>query len=215
MRVFCNQFSANVSFLILILNLSVVFTFGQNTQMPDCRHKFASIITNCKISDYTKIIESNPSDAIAYFNRGNTYQREKKYDEAISDFSKVIELDPKFERIYGFRGVVYHLKKEYDLAISDFSRAIELAPKNAEGYVNRGASYSAKNEYDKAFADYDKAIKLDSNRWLFRYFRCWLYYNNGKKSLAEVECKKAKELETLEENKYEVKHIQPTYPKFP
>ena len=52
------------------------------------------------ISDFTKTIEINPRDALAYANRGEGYFSKKKYDEARNDFRKAqalgLKIDPKF-----------------------------------------------------------------------------------------------------------------------
>ena len=42
------------------------------------------------IADYSKAIELNP-DFAAYNNRGNVYNRQGKYTQAISDFNKAID----------------------------------------------------------------------------------------------------------------------------
>ena len=187
---FSKQFPAKVSFLILLLNLFVFSTFGQNTKTPDCKKKFS----NCPVPEYTKIIESNPSDAIAYFNRGIAYHVEKKFDESFSDFSKAIELDPKFASAYTWRGGIYSFKKEYDFAIANYNKAIELEPGDASAYSNRGSVYSAIHNYDKALADYSKAVELNPDDWLHYYIRSFIYRKIGKESLANVDLKMAKVL---------------------
>lgn len=189
---------------------SISSSVRQDTKTPDCKR-----FPGCQLSEYTKVIESNPTDAIAYLNRGIAYYVEKKFDDSLSDFTKVIKLDSKSASAYGWRGSAYSRKKEYELAIADYDKAIELEPQNANYYNNRGAAYSGKGYYDKAVADYNKAIELVPDEWLYYYVRGWIHYNNGKKSLAEADFKKAKELETFEENPQTVKIIQPSYPNFP
>ena len=44
------------------------------------------------ISDYTKALEINPRDALAYYNRGILHLNVGRADLAIADFNKVIEL---------------------------------------------------------------------------------------------------------------------------
>lgn len=150
----------------------------------------------------------------AYENRAFAYLQKRDFDNAIADYNKIIEMNPKSGSGYSLRAAVYFRQNDFDKALADYNKVIDLNPNNADGYSNRGNVYSAQKDYDKAFANYDKAIELAPNRWLYRYIRGWLYYNNGKKSLAEADFKKAKELETIEDNQDEVKIIQPTYPQF-
>ncbi len=46
------------------------------------------------IADYSKAIELDPKDTIAYFNRGGAKQMKGDLDGAIADYSKAIELNP-------------------------------------------------------------------------------------------------------------------------
>jgi tetratricopeptide (TPR) repeat protein len=195
-------------FLILMITLLVDSGFGQKVQVLDCTKKYS----HCDVSEYTKIIDANPSDTIAFFNRGMSLYQQKRLDESISDLSRVIQIDQKFEGIYAFRGVVFLLKKNYELAIADYNRAIELEPAKASHYYSRGVAYSNRNEIDKAVTNYAKAVELDPRDLLYHDTRGWIYYHNGKKSLAEADFKVAKDLEKLEENADLVKLIHSTYP---
>lgn len=40
-------------------------------------------------------IELDPGDALAVANRGETYQRMRRYDEALADFNRAVELNPR------------------------------------------------------------------------------------------------------------------------
>ena len=47
------------------------------------------------IADFTKVIELDPKNALAYYNRGAAKFALNKYSEAMADYTKAIELDPK------------------------------------------------------------------------------------------------------------------------
>ncbi len=187
------------------------FEFGQNLEKRDCRARYS----RCRIDEYSALIEANPKNAVAYFNRGHNYSLEKKYDSAVSDFNKVIQLDPQFPQIYSNRGVAYSLLKLYDLAIADYGREIELAPHSPSGHYGRGSAYHSKGDHDKALLNYNRAIELAPDEWLYRYVRGWLHYRNDSKTLAKEDFQKAQELAVLEENVSTVRSIGPIYPKIP
>ena len=52
------------------------------------------------------LIETKPS-AKAFYSRGNLYETNRDYDQAISDYSRAIELDPAQADAYYDRGFAY------------------------------------------------------------------------------------------------------------
>jgi tetratricopeptide (TPR) repeat protein len=113
------------------------------------------------IADFTKAIELNPQDAIAYNNRGNSYARIEQFNLAIADFTKAIELNPQDAIAYSNRGNSYDSKGQFDSAIADFTKAIELNPQDAIASYNRGNSYARIEQFNLAIADFTKAIELN------------------------------------------------------
>jgi tetratricopeptide (TPR) repeat protein len=110
---------------------------------------------------YTKAIEIDPNNAVAYNQRGLAYMYQvKSVDKMLEDFNKAIELDPRLAMAYYNRGTVYDSKGDYDKAIADFTRVIELSPKFAEVYALRGLSYKQSGNLVKAQADFGKAKEL-------------------------------------------------------
>ena len=113
------------------------------------------------ISDYTRAIEIDPKNVLAYYNRGFSYNNKGLYDKAISDYTRAIEINPKFVEAFINRGLGYNNKGLYDKAISDLTRAIEINPKQVDAFINRGASYNHKGLYDKAISDLTRAIEIN------------------------------------------------------
>ncbi|WP_321517770.1 tetratricopeptide repeat protein [uncultured Bacteroides sp.] len=114
-----------------------------------------------KIERLSKIIEKNPEDADAYFDRGNIYLTLERYDKVITNYNKVIELEPNLAPAYNNRGNVFYYQKLYDKAILDYTKAIELEPDYVKAYCNRGNTFHEIQEYDKAVKDFNKAIELE------------------------------------------------------
>lgn len=112
------------------------------------------------IAEFTKTLEINPKNVIAYYNRGLAYQKKGKLDKAIYDYNKAIEINPKDAEIYYNRGITYYYKKEFDQAISDWSKAIEINPDSAVIYQKRAFAYFQKQEYDKSWEDVHKVEAL-------------------------------------------------------
>ena len=113
------------------------------------------------IENYTKAIELNPNDAIAYNNRGNAYCNKGECDKAIADYNKAIELDPKEADYYNNRGFAYAKMGRFGEALKDCNQALEIDPNCAEAYDSRGIVYEKMDKLKEALADYDKALELN------------------------------------------------------
>src|SRR6476660_6152506 len=78
------------------------------------------------IAGCSALIQRNPQDAVAYFNRGFVYGELGEFDAAIADLTSAIEFDPNLAGAYHMRGFVFDEKGEYERAIADYTRAIEI-----------------------------------------------------------------------------------------
>lgn len=158
---------------------------------------------NPAIADFSKVIELDPKDVDAYFNRGVAYKKKEQYDLALADYAKVIELSPKDASLYGNRGNIYFLQQKMDLAYNDYTKAIELDPTKAIYFVNRGNLYVRWEQWDAAFNDYSKAIALDPQNADAYLERGNIYLNNKKQSeLALADFNKVTEINPKYSNGY-------------
>ena len=68
---------------------------------------------------YTSAIESDPTCAVAYYNRGLICLAKAENDKAIADFTKTMELNPQYAEAYCNRGIAYDEKGDPGKAIPD------------------------------------------------------------------------------------------------
>jgi tetratricopeptide (TPR) repeat protein len=82
----------------------------------------------------SKIIELNPKDSMAYFDRA--IMRENLGDTlgALADLTKEIEIDPKSADNYFLRGMLYKNSNKYEKALSDFKKVNRLDYGNADAH---------------------------------------------------------------------------------
>ncbi len=136
---------------IIFVSFLIVTTFHQNKVWRD------------DISLWTKAIESNPDNIIAYNKRGVAKAGIKDFSGAIIDFNKAISVDADFGDSYYNKGNAYREKGNYAKAINYYDKAIELKTSYYEAYNNRGLAKAAVGEVNGAFEDYDFAIKFKPN----------------------------------------------------
>jgi tetratricopeptide (TPR) repeat protein len=98
-----------------------------------------------------------------HLNRGITYFRLKRYDDALADFEQAVRLEPSQSSAYAYRGQAYAALQRHGEALADQDKAIWLDPSNALAYNARGITYSLQGRDDEALADYGRAIQLDPN----------------------------------------------------
>ncbi|MEJ1158239.1 tetratricopeptide repeat protein [Prosthecomicrobium sp. N25] len=122
---------------------------------------------NLAVTNYSTVIEIDPHNFVALFNRGNALSERRQHtgsfgddDLAINDYSSAIKLMPTYAAAYNNRGMNYGLDK-IRRSLDDFNKAISLMPESAIPYVNRAGVWHSLDRDDLAFMDYETAIKLD------------------------------------------------------
>lgn len=118
---------------------------------------------NEAITELKRVIESNPSNASAYFYLGMAYDNQENSDLAIVALDKAIELDPEFPGAHNNRGWVYLKTARYTQAIPDFNKELEFDPDFVVVYLNRANAYHNIGQYGLAVADLKKALKLSAD----------------------------------------------------
>ena len=109
---------------------------------------------------YTKAIELNPTDAIAYNNRGYVKKNLGRPEEAIQDYDRAIELNPTLASAYSNRGYAKNDLGQHEAALADLNQAIKLNPTLAVAYNNRGIANQNLAHITEAREDFEKALVL-------------------------------------------------------
>ncbi len=99
----------------------------------------------------------------AYGNRGFSYKKEGKFQEAVNDFTEAIKLDSTDGRSYFNRGLTYQLLQNNGAALADFNIAIKLNPDEAMLYNTRSQIKYILGDLEGSEADCLMCIELDGN----------------------------------------------------
>jgi tetratricopeptide (TPR) repeat protein len=143
---------------LLLLPLSF---FGQSTKEEynerAINHMYAKEYEQA-IVNFTKVIELNPNDSLAYFDRGMAKEFNNDFLGAIEDYSLQLKVDPNMVDCYFLRGILEHRLGNNKKAEADFLKTIELEEDNADAHYFLGQIYFAKRKNKRALQHMNQAI---------------------------------------------------------
>lgn len=109
---------------IMAASAASVTMSGQSLEGPDDSE--TGKLLPVALAEAMGVVQSDPQNAYAYYNRGCLQAQAQKSEAAISDFTQAIKLDSRFAEAYFNRGVLYLRLGNMQQAIEDFSKAGEL-----------------------------------------------------------------------------------------
>ena len=114
------------------------------------------------IEHYSRAIELDSRNSLAYLYRADAYTFLDNYEKAITDYTRGIELNPLEATAYMNRGKAYTHLDKYDEAILDYRESLRLNPGLARVHANLGdVFYHGKKDYGVALRHYRAALKLN------------------------------------------------------
>ncbi|MCG9134067.1 tetratricopeptide repeat protein [Candidatus Poribacteria bacterium] len=183
------------------------------------------------IKDYDKVIQLNPKNEIAYFDRGyakyylgkskadqgNIAEAQADYQAAVEDYTEAIKLDPEYASVYNSRGWIKYLLGQFDLeqgnteearrlfeaAVADSDEAIRLRldHPSASDYHTRATAKAALGAYREAIEDFNEIISMKPDEARYYYDRGLAKQAFGQREAANNDFQKAKDLDPDVENK--------------
>ena len=112
---------------------------------------------------FDEILALDPSNASAYYNRGNVRYLRGEFELAVSDFTSALKFRPGFAAAAMNRGVALSNLDRLDEALADLDNAAELDPANPDVLFNRLIVHVKRDSIDAALADYDRMVQLDGS----------------------------------------------------
>ncbi|WP_425392509.1 tetratricopeptide repeat protein [Ekhidna sp.] len=140
------------------------------------------------LADYEAVIQKDPDNLEAYFQKGLIYYNSASTEQAIQDFTYVIDnqsssetraiyyandpsggkgtflttLQSMMSQVYQYRGMAHQKLGDWDKALSDFNKALENGL-TVESLINRSQLYAKMGKEQEAIKDLKAAIALDSS----------------------------------------------------
>jgi tetratricopeptide (TPR) repeat protein len=113
-----------------------------------------------------RCVDSEPTDWLARYIRGEERLRLSQYPEAMEDLQACLKNQPRFTHGMERRGYAYLCMKKYDLAMKDYNEAMRLGPNSpclAMNLTYRGQIYKETGKIQEALADLAEALKRSSS----------------------------------------------------
>ncbi|MDO6758625.1 tetratricopeptide repeat protein [Tamlana sp. 2_MG-2023] len=143
----------------LLLTLCValpLLTFGQANKLY--RQALRTTDLEERISMLNDVIDLEPNNLDAYFQRGLAKNNSEDFYGAIVDYSKIIVENPDADTYYN-RGNSRYSVQDYTEAKEDYAKAYILDDKFIDALYSLACVRLELGEYEKAISDFDKVIK--------------------------------------------------------
>lgn len=112
------------------------------------------------IQSYTQAIAIDPTNSIAFYNRGNARYDTGDKQGAIADYNEAIRLNPHNTYAYYNRGVARYYLGDKQGAVGDFTMVLRFDPNDVLAYYSRGTVLRTLRDGRGAFADFDQVVRL-------------------------------------------------------
>lgn len=116
------------------------------------------------ISYFTKMVDNEPYNYMAWFNLGNSYYRTEDYKNSIFSFEYCKLINEEFPAAYYGLANAYIQQEEYQNAINILGETFKLDQPHAFVYCHIGECYEKLGVYDKAITYYEKSLELDADQ---------------------------------------------------
>ena len=170
------------------------------------------------IAAYQKALELDDSNAMAHYNLGVIYAKEKDFPKAIEEWETAIKLDRKDEKILNSLAWAYEKLGNKKEALVKLDQSIKLSPYDPKAHFSLGRIKHDLGDGDGAIDSLKKATRLDPN-FGDAYYRLGLAFDSQNQSydsisnlmIAEITYHKARKTDLLEKTRTELKSLFEKY----
>jgi lipoprotein NlpI len=115
------------------------------------------------ISSFTHAIAADPSNPIAYYNRGRVHDYEGRFEPALADYNEVLKLQPEYSGALQLRGALHLRLGHFEDALADFNRYLKLSPKNEPHHWQRGIAFYYLGRYEEGRRQFEQCHRINTN----------------------------------------------------
>ena len=107
---------------------------------------------------FTRVLEEDPENAEAWFNRGLAHLESGRLEAAIRDFTESLGRREDPEAYYN-RAMAWLELGDPEQALADLDAALRLDPEDAEAWNMRAIVEAERGNYERALRDIERAIE--------------------------------------------------------
>ena len=108
-----------------------------------------------------ELAKKYPDSAPVYERLGETYSKEKKWDEAIKNYERAGELGLNDPTPFNKAGEICYFRGDMQKAAECWAQSVVIAPNRAESRLNLATVYYSQGRLNEAFSQLREAMKLD------------------------------------------------------
>jgi tetratricopeptide (TPR) repeat protein len=119
------------------------------------------VLDEARVQQLTTILNSDPKNAGAAVQLGNTYFDAERYPDAIKWYEQALSVDPKNADASTDLGVSYYYTNRADEALKQFENSLRIDPKHTKTLLNQGIVLAfGKQDLNGAAAAWRKVVEL-------------------------------------------------------
>ncbi|MEM9423990.1 MAG: tetratricopeptide repeat protein, partial [Spirochaetota bacterium] len=158
--------------------------FARSTELPELYWRRAQYaqrfgMPEAAEDDNNAAVQLDPKNFEVYLLRGNFYQSQGRYEEALADYSQGISRlngnlfkvregeildETELLLLFQYRGDLELLMGRVDAAMQDYQTLLQREVQNSRVYIGIGNVYVAKSQYQEALASYEKAVAVSAKK---------------------------------------------------
>lgn len=112
---------------------------------------------------FTQAIAADPSNAVAYYNRGRIHDVQGRSEPAMADYNKLLTLNPNHANGLQWRGTLLLRQGKFQNALADFDKHISVVPSHGDHHWMRGMALYYLGRYSEAQKQYLSAHRVATN----------------------------------------------------
>ncbi|MBS1794661.1 MAG: tetratricopeptide repeat protein, partial [Acidobacteria bacterium] len=133
------------------------------------------------IPEFTRAIQLNPNDSLAYVRRGFSYNYLGDSTSAFKDYDMALKTDPNLRNEEYIACVFYKKGDAADMIVDKCTETVTKYKEFSLAYYKRGIAYRDLGNYEQAIRDYSEAIRLYPN-FAYAYNTRAVVYIDGRKN---------------------------------
>ena len=139
-------------------------TAAQTQAPPSGGGQQAKALDEARVQQLTTILNSDPKNAGAMVQLGNTYFDAERYADAIGWYEKSLVIDPKNPDASTDLGVSYYYSGRPDDALKQFEKSLQIDPRHTKTLLNKGIVLAfGKQDLSGASDAWRKVVELAPN----------------------------------------------------